>query len=100
MATNNINKKYMNTAKWFIESHDLEAQAEKWRDGFYVLAFVRGEFHWHYDQASGNEYIVPRRMNVREFVFLASLGKILTKEEVSSLADENGCFPNMRYFVF
>ena len=100
MATNNTMKKYMNVANYFIQAHDLEAQAEKWQDGYYVLAFGKGEFHWYYDKASDYEYIVPRRMEVREFIALASLGRILTKEEVASLADETGCLRNMRYFVF
>lgn len=100
MMTNNTMKKYMNTARYFIQAHDLEAEAEKWRDGYYVLAFTRGENNWYYDRADGYEYIVPRRMGVREFVTLASLGKILTKEEVLSLADETGCLKTMRYFVF
>lgn len=100
MATNNINKKYMNTAKWFIESHALEARAEKWQDGYYVLAFTRGEDNRYYSQADGYEYIIPRRMEVREFVTLASLGKILTREEVNSLSDEIGCLRTMGHFVF
>lgn len=100
MTTNNINKKYMSTAQYFIQAHDLEAQAEKWRDGYYVLAFARGETHWYYNSANGYEYIVPRRMGVREFVTLASLGKILTREEVFSLANEMGCLRDMGHFVF
>ena len=100
MMTNNTMKKYMKAAKWFIESHGLEARAEKWQDGYFVLAFTRGEDNWYYDPASGYEYIIPRRMNVREFVTLASMGKVLTKEEVSSLADETGCLCNIGHFVF
>ena len=99
MMTNNIMKKYMSAAKWFIKAHDLEARAEHWQDGYYVLAFEKGENNWYYDPASGYEYIIPRRMNVREFVTLAFLGKILTKEEVSSLADETGCLRPMGHFL-
>lgn len=99
-ANNTMDKKYFVTAKWFIESHALEAETYKWQDGYYILAFAKGEFNWHYDQADGYDYIIPRRMKVREFVTLASLGKILTKEEVVALANETGCFRNMRYFVF
>lgn len=100
MTTNNTMKKYMSVARWFIQAHDLEAQAEKWRDGYYVLAFARGENNWYYDSADGYDYIIPRRMEVREFITLASLGKILTREEMFSLADETGCLRTMRYFVF
>lgn len=100
MTTNNTMKKYMNVANYFIQAHDLEAQAERWQDGYYVLAFTRGECNWYYNQADGYEYIIPRRMEVREFVTLASLGKILTREEVSSLSDEMGCLRTMGYFVF
>ena len=100
MATNNIMKKYMSIAKWFIQAHDLEAQAEKWQDGEFVLAFTRGEDNRYYSQADGYEYIIPRRMEVREFVTLASLGKILTREEVNSLYDEIGCLRTMGHFVF
>lgn len=100
MATNNINKKNMSAAKWFIENHNLEACAEKWQDGYFVLAFTRGEDNRYYNSADGYEYIIPRRMEVREFVTLASLGKILTKEEVNSLSDETGCLRSMGHFVF
>ena len=100
MATNNTMKKYMNVSNYFIQAHDLEAQAEKWQDGYFVLAFARGECNWYYDRGTDCEYIVPRRMGVREFITLASLGQILTKEEVASLSDETDCLRNMGYFVF
>lgn len=102
MKTTNKNtmKKYMNTANYFIQAHNLEACAEKWQDGYFVLAFSKGEDNRYYNTADGMEYMIPRRMNVREFVTLAFLGKVLTKEEVSSLADETGCLRSMGHFVF
>lgn len=102
MKTTNKNtmKKYMSTANYFIQAYDLEACAEKWQDGYFVLAFTRGEDNRYYNSADNYEYIIPRRMEVREFITLASLGKILTREEVGSLSDETGCLRTMGHFVF
>lgn len=84
MMTNNIMKKNLNTAKYFISTHNLEAKIDVWQDGVYVRAFEKGspEFYW---DSFGAKLIIPRRMEVQEFNILASNGYILTKDEVKSL---------------
>lgn len=86
MTTNNTMKKNLNTARYFINSHDLEARIDVWADGTYVRAFEKGspEFYW---DSFGNKLIIPRRMDIQEFNILASYGYILTKDEVKSLEE-------------
>lgn len=86
MATNNINKKNVSIAKWFIESHDLEARVDIWTDGTYVRAFEKGSpvFYW---DSFGDKLIIPRRMTAQEFNILASSGAILSKGEVKKLEE-------------
>ena len=84
MTTNNTMKKNLSTARYFIQAHNLEARAEKWQDGYFVLAFEKGspEFYW---DSFGDKLMIPRRMEVQEFNILAANGYILTKDEVKSL---------------
>ena len=97
MMTNNTMKKNLSSARYFINTHNLEAKLDRWVDGWYVCAFEKGspEFYW---DSFGAKLIIPRRMEVQEFNILASTGNILTKEEVKKL--ENLYNARMAYYKF
>lgn len=97
MTTDNIMKKNISTAKHLIQAHDLEARIDIWADSTYVRAFEKGspEFYW---DSFGNKLIIPRRMTVQEFNILASVGSILSKDEVKSL--ERTYNAKMAYYKF
>lgn len=79
---NNTAKKNVSTAKAIIALKNLEARVEKFIDGTFVLAFMRGKPHFDWDTASGDFYCIPTLVKPERFNALASLGQVMTVDEV------------------